>query len=111
MAVHQLLRGRAKLGAVNIGGGGTIRKLDVGTVVLNPGSATTNSVVVVTFTLTGAAVGDVVVVNPPAAIEAGLIATAFVSAANTVTVRVANITAGTVDAASATWSYVWFDRT
>jgi len=56
-----------------------------------------------TVTATGAASGDLVDLGPPAALEAGLIATARVSAANTVTIRLYNSTAGAVDPVSATW--------
>lgn len=56
-----------------------------------------------TITVAGAAVGDSVSVGLPAAPTAGLIFMTFVSAANTVTVRATNITAGAVDAASATY--------
>lgn len=56
-----------------------------------------------TITVTGAAVGDAVMLAPPATLTAGLVATARVSAANTVTVRLSNITAGALDPASATW--------
>lgn len=56
-----------------------------------------------TITVPGAAVGDAVSLGLPAAPTAGLIFQAFVSAANTVTVRATNITAGAVDAASATY--------
>lgn len=56
-----------------------------------------------TITVTGAAVGDGVVLAPPAAPEAGLVFTGRVSATNTVTVRASNITAAPIDPASATW--------
>ena len=56
-----------------------------------------------TITVTGAAVGDAVVLAPPATLTAGLVATARVSATNTVTVRLSNITAAAIDPASATW--------
>lgn len=56
-----------------------------------------------TITVTGAAVGDAVVLAPPAAPDAGLVWAGRVSAANTVTVRVANITAAPIDPAAATW--------
>lgn len=57
-----------------------------------------------TIALPGAVVGDTVELGLPAAPTAGLIFQAFVSAANTVTVRATNITAGAVDAALATYS-------
>ncbi len=56
-----------------------------------------------TIAVAGAAAGDAVVLAPPAALEAGLVATGRVSAANTVTVRVSNITAEPIDPAAATW--------
>lgn len=56
-----------------------------------------------TITVTGAAVGDPVALGLPAAPTAGLVFFPFVSAADTVSVRAMNITAGAVDAASATY--------
>ena len=56
-----------------------------------------------TIALTGAAVGDIVVAAPPVLV-AGLGYSAFVSAADTVTVRLINNTAGAVDAASQSWT-------
>ena len=53
-----------------------------------------------TVTVAGAATGDAVALGLPAAPTAGIIFQAFVSAANTVTVRATNITAGAVDPAS-----------
>jgi hypothetical protein len=57
-----------------------------------------------TITVTGAAVNDEVALGLPAAPAAGLVFIAFVSAANTVTIRASNITALAVDAASATYT-------
>lgn len=56
-----------------------------------------------TITVTGAAVGDAVALAPPATVEAGVVWSARVSAANTVTVRMANVTSGAIDPAAATW--------
>jgi hypothetical protein len=56
-----------------------------------------------TITVTGATVGSAVVLGPPSGIEAGLVWCGYVSALNTVTVRVRNTTAGAIDPASATW--------
>ncbi|MFI6793675.1 capsid cement protein [Nonomuraea sp. NPDC050383] len=64
-----------------------------------------------TITVTGAAVGDAVVLAPPAAPDAGLVWAGRVSAANTVTVRVANITAAPIDPAAATWGAQVIKRT
>jgi hypothetical protein len=57
------------------------------------------------ITVTGAAVGDRVSVGPPATIEAGLAGwSGYVSAANTVKIRIANHTGAAIDPASATWT-------
>jgi hypothetical protein len=58
------------------------------------------------ITVTGAAVGDAVMVGVPAAIESGLVVTAYVSAANTVKVRAANVTASPINPASGTFRVV-----
>jgi len=57
-----------------------------------------------TITVTGAAVGDEVALGLPAAPTSGIIFNTFVSAADTVTVRAHNYTAGAIDPASATYS-------
>lgn len=59
-----------------------------------------------TIAVPGAAVGDTVELGLPAAPAAGLTFDAFVSAADTVTVRATNVTAGAVNAASATYRVV-----
>lgn len=58
-----------------------------------------------TVTVPDAQVGDPVMVAPPAALEANLIvAAAFVSAADTVTIRLYNPTVGAIDPAAADWT-------
>jgi hypothetical protein len=61
-----------------------------------------------TISLSGVVVGDSISLGPPAAPAAGLMFYAFVSAANTVTVRAANISAAPVDAAAATFRVTKF---
>lgn len=77
-----------------------------GTIAVDPSSLLTLTSVDMSVTITGAATGDVVIMNPPATLEATLsFAGAYVSAANTVKVRITNHSAGTVDGASLTWTY------
>lgn len=64
-----------------------------------------------TFTLTGAATGDAVVVNPPALTTGLVFGGAAVTGSNTVTVYATNVTASPIDEAAATFRYVWFDLT
>jgi hypothetical protein len=58
------------------------------------------------ITVTGAAVGDAVMVGVPATIASGLVVTGYVSAADTVKVRAANVTASPIDPASGSFRVV-----
>jgi hypothetical protein len=64
-----------------------------------------------TFTLTGAAAGDIVVINVPTLTTGLAFAGAAVTAANTVTVYAVNSSAAAIDQGAATFSYLWFDLT
>jgi hypothetical protein len=78
-----------------------------GTANLTFGLIAAGAVAVQTITVTGATVGKPVDLVPPAALEAGLIFSGFVSAANTVSVRLENATgAGVTPAAASTWKAV-----
>lgn len=69
----------------------------------NPGAITTGAGVTSSaITLTGAALGDFAQVSAPYDLQ-GVAATAWVSAANTVKIRLNNMTGGTVSLASGTW--------
>ncbi len=68
-----------------------------------PSVAATTGTQTLTITVTGAEVGDRVLLAPPSALPAGLIPIGFVSATNTVSVSVFNNTAGAIDPASMTW--------
>lgn len=84
-------------------GGSFISKILSATASLNFGSITNGLTADLTITVTGAASGDDVIVTPPSTIEAGLIFAGFVSAANTVKIRVGNMTAAPVDPAAGVW--------
>lgn len=84
--------------------GAVLTKMLVGSAALDFPSINAASQADLTITVTGAAVNDDVVLGLPAAPTAGLVFNAFVSAANTVTIRATNVTAAPVDAASATYS-------
>lgn len=83
-----------------------ITQVYTGTVAVNPSSLLTLTSEDVSVTITGAASGDIVIMNPPATLESTLsYGGAYVSAANTVKVRIVNHSAGTVDGASLSWTY------
>lgn len=114
---NRLTKGKALIGSVAassiaIGGGTPIKKVTVGTIAINPASLATLTKAATTFTLTGAAAGDVVLMVPPAALEDDLIpAGSVVTATDTVSVYLYNASAGPVDGASLTWTYIWYDLT
>lgn len=69
-------------------------------------SLATDAIANTQVTVAGALTTDIVDVIPPVTLEAGIsIQTAWVSAADTIQVRVSNTSAGTVDAASGTFTF------
>jgi hypothetical protein len=88
---------------ISVGGGATITKIITATATLDFPSVGSNGIAELTITVTGAAAGDTVMLAAPAAFEAGFTFVGFVSAANTVTVRIHNNNGGAVDPASAAW--------
>jgi hypothetical protein len=77
------------------------QKMLTATATLDFASIAAGAVGTLTATVTGAATGDFVIVAPPGNLAAGLVFCGFVSAANTVTIRIINGTASPVDPASA----------
>lgn len=75
------------------------------TATVAPGLIAASSTADTSVTITGAAVGDFVQLTPPTTLAAGITWNAFVSAANTVKVRLANVTVAGITPASATWSF------
>lgn len=88
--------------------GNTVTLLGVltATATLNFPSIAAGATDQLTITVTGAAAGDAVFIGSPSTLNTGLTVTGFVSATNTVTVRVFNGTAGAIDPASSTFRAV-----
>lgn len=97
---------RSLNGFIASDGSNTINKVLSGSASLNFGSISAVSQADLTITVTGAATGDEVIMALPAAPAAGIVFNAFVSAANTVTIRASNITASPVDPAAATYGVI-----
>lgn len=87
-------------------GSATITKVLTATATLDFPSIAAATQASLTITVTGAAVGDEVIMALPAAPAAGLVFNAFVSATNTVTIRASNISGSPVDAASASYGVI-----
>jgi len=78
-----------------------------GTVSVDPPSINANTSTTFTITITGVQTGDLVFLTPPSTLEGELIFQgANVTAANTVTIRMRNVTGAAVDGASLEWSYM-----
>lgn len=88
---------------IAIGGGTQFKQVLSATATLDFASIAAGAQGELTITVTGAATGDVVMLGPPAALDSGLSATGYVSAADTVKVRLVNSTSGSIDPASAAW--------
>ncbi|MFL5912769.1 MAG: hypothetical protein ACJ768_19660 [Gaiellaceae bacterium] len=84
-------------------------KEKVGEVSVNPPNilAGARADVVIALPAGTAAAGDMVLVQPPPTLEAGLVASRFwISAADQLTITIYNPTAGAIDGAALNWTYV-----
>lgn len=88
--------------------GASITKIRTASASLNFPSITNATQADLTITVPGAAIGDEVVMALPAAPAAGIVFNAFVSAANTVTIRASNISGSPVNPDAATYSVIVF---
>jgi hypothetical protein len=96
-------------GSVTIGGGTAIQAVYYGTGTLDFGSTSAQTSADLTITVTGAAAGDpVTLAVPTAAVLANCDYTAWVSGANTVTVRLNNYSSSAKDPASGTFGATVF---
>lgn len=95
------------LGTLTIGGGTAIAKVMSASATLDFGNTLTSVSTDLTITVTGAADGDPVQIGVPAgSVNADSCFTAWVSGANTVTVRFNNYSAGSINPASGTFRAV-----
>lgn len=95
-------------------GGAVIKAIKSGTVSVDPGALAAGDELDISVTITGAAAGDIIQVMPPnAAAETGLaVLLVWVSAADTVKIRVSNVNAAAALVGGAqSWTYLWTDLT
>jgi hypothetical protein len=93
-------------GPINVGSGGQLTLIKKAAVSVNLPSINDGAIAEVTVTVSGAVAGDAVIANPPAAIAAGLgFVGAFVSAADSVKIRVVNLSGAPIDEAAANWVF------
>lgn len=84
-------------------GGFNVNAMITATATLDFPSIAAGATAELTMSVNFATVGDVVSANPSTTLESGLIWCAYISASNTVTIRIHNTTAGAIDPASRTW--------
>lgn len=90
-----------------IASGTRIKKHESVTSTLNFGSIAAGATADLSITITGAATTDTVIVTPPSTLEAGLVCCG-VPGSGQHYVRLANVTAGAIDPASATFTIdIW----
>ena len=114
VSIAQDLRTTAspEFAGLTLGGGVEVKAITQGTFSLDPGSIRAQARGGQTVTLAGAAGGDVVILVPPDGLNSGLVyAGCRVTAGDTLTVYLANITGSPIDDGSLTWDYLWFDLT
>jgi hypothetical protein len=82
------------------------------TFALDPASVNASTCTEQQVTLTGVAAGDAIFLMPPASLNTGLAYSGVrISAADTIQVGIANLTAGAINDTSRTWECFWFDLT
>lgn len=88
--------------------GGNVRAMGILTVTFDPASVASATTAEQTATVPGLRVGDFVVASKPSATAGVGVVNARVSAADTLALTFVNATAGAVNAASETWTVLWF---
>lgn len=87
-----------------------VQQVSAASASVTPGAATTGVTVTVTVPCPGCAIGDVVDVSAPSAIG-NLTMSGEVTAAGTVTIKFANVTAGTLTAPAGIYKVVCYSLT
>ena len=99
-------------GDLKIGTGPVIKNTATGTISADPSSISAQSRGYVDVTITGVAVGDIVIMQPPDALNVGLVyGGCKVTAADTVRIFLANLTGSGIDDGAHDWLYFWMDIT
>jgi len=111
MAQNRVTRGTAAVGALAVGTGSTVKGITYGSASLDPTSINGTSTGTVTTTVTGAATGDIVIVNPPSLTTGLAFAGAAVTSDDTVTIYLVNATGSPINQTAATFTWAWFDLT
>lgn len=82
-----------------------------GTISVNPASISDQVRGSVDVTITGIAAGDLLVLEPPTTLAAGLAYAGFRITADTVTIFLYNSSGASINDGALDWRYTWWDRT
>lgn len=83
-----------------------LNRIQYGEVAVNPASIAAGAQANTDVAVAGLVAGDVVLVQPPATLENLVVMSATVPATGTLRIRLFNPTAGAIDGASLTWTWV-----
>jgi len=97
--------------ALAVNGGVKVKGIELVSATVNPASVASKGTGATSVTVSGVAVGDVVIAIPPSTLDDGVVYSAKVTAADTVKLELSNNTAGAIDVASATWKFLVLDIT
>ena len=100
-------------GGVTVGTNGSdIYKVVSGTISVNPGNIGSTTRGSVNVTISGLNTSDRIFLQPPTALNSGLLYCGCdITAANTLTIYLYNTTGGGIDDGALTWKYSYFDFT
>lgn len=112
MAYDRYSKRKVLVGGLNIGGTSDVLGITAASIAIDPGSIAATTRLAVTFTITGAAVGDFLSMTPPSGLNDDLLYVGCdITGADEGTVYIYNPTAGAIDDGSFTWDYLWYDLT
>lgn len=98
---------KLRVGPSGSGAAADISLIRTGTVTWDPASVGAATAVEQNIAFASAAVGDIFILTPPAALNDGLIVgTGYCRTAGQITITIGNCTAGSLDAASGSWGYL-----
>lgn len=104
--------GSPTFAGLRIDSGPFIKQVLTGTISIDPGVINGHSRGFVDVTITGAAVGDIVIMQPPSGLDTALMyGGCVVTGADTVRVFIGNLANGNVNDGAQTWVYLWMDIT
>ena len=104
MAQNQLSKGTVRVGGLVVGGkqiGGIL----TGTVSIDPANLTAGAIGTEAVAISGVTAADIVIFEPPAALEAGIVYRGAVATATGANVLLYNPSAGAVNGSARDWTY------